>query len=317
MAAVLLVAGCGGEAEPDAPSTTTSAPTTTVATTTEPTTTTQPTTTTEAPTTTLAPTTTVAERLETVTLPGAGDTVRRYVLYVPASVRAVPALVVDLHGFTSSSAEQDLLSGMRDLAAIEGFVVAQPQGRGGLLAFWDSGPGSDDVSFLRDVIADAVDRSGADPDRVYVTGMSNGGGMADRMACDASDVVTAVGTVAGAYSYPAPCDPERPVPIVAFHGTADPTVPYDGGLLFSPVTEWAAAWAVRNGCADPAGSRVTDEVTAVTWAECGEGVQVVFYTVEGGAHGWPGTLDPERADKSTGSIVASDIIWETLSIYER
>ncbi|NNF68703.1 MAG: hypothetical protein HKN01_02940 [Acidimicrobiia bacterium] len=304
-----LVSACSGDAEPVVSSNPTSITATTSTTTT--------TTTTAATTTTEAPTTTVADRLETVALTMGDGTVRRYVLFVPGAVGSSSPLVVDLHGLTSSPEEQDLLSGMRALAAAEGFVVAQPQGRGGLLAFWDAGPGSDDVAFLREAIIDAVDRSGADPGRVYVTGMSNGGGMADRMACDASDLVAAIGTVAGAYSYPAPCDPEIPVPVVAFHGTDDPTVPYDGGLLFAEITEWAGAWAVRNGCDNQTESRLTEDVVITSWSGCSDGVVVDLYTIEGGAHGWPGTSDPERADKSTATVSASELIWETLSRYER
>lgn len=259
---------------------------------------------------TIAPSTTVPLRAqidETVTLDFEGNE-RRYELFAAGGFPDTPsAVVVDLHGALGTPADQDALSGMRRKAAQEGFVVAQPAG---LLRSWDtiSGNGSD-VAFIRAVVADVAARTAIDPQRIYATGMSNGGGMADRLGCAAPDLFAAIAPVAGWY-VPAVACAGAPVPVMAFHGTADPVVPYEGaGALFVPVEEWADAWAERNGCAPgPLDEQVRDDVVVRTWSDCD--VEVALYVVQDGGHGWPGTTDPIRAAASTGSIDATELIWD-------
>lgn len=124
---------------------------------------------------------------------------RRYTLHVPAGLDGTPvALVVDLHGLTSTAQRHDALSSMRAKASEEGFVLAQPEA--GLVASaWNTLEGSTDVAFARAVVADVVRRVPIDPDRVLASGFSVGGGMAHRLGCDAADLFTAVATVSGAY----------------------------------------------------------------------------------------------------------------------
>lgn len=314
---IALVVGACTTGDGAEPVDTTVAPTTStteVTTTTEATTTTSSSTTTSTTTmTTMATTTTAPPQLAELTIDVAGIP-RQYTLFAPGAATGLP-LVIDLHGFTSSSAEQERLTSMQELAAAEGFVVAQPQGRGGILAFWDVSPFSEDLPFIRALIDDAAERVGIDRDRVYAVGMSNGGGLANRLACSASDVITAIGPVAGAYSFANECEPERPVPVIAFHGTDDRVVPYGGGLLTPPVGEWIQGWADRNGCSGSTVEQFTDDVVQERWEGCD--ADVVLYTVQGGAHGWPGTGDPERADSTTATVSASEILWETLSAYRR
>jgi polyhydroxybutyrate depolymerase len=254
------------------------------------------------------PSSAVARR-EAVTIDVSGGQ-RAYELFVPASVHAPAALVLDLHGLTGTPAGQDLLSGMQAKAEAEGFVVAQPAGVAGA---WDALADRDqDLAFLRAVVADVADRVTIDPARIFATGMSNGGGMAHRLACDAADVFAAVAPVAGAYLLDVDCAPSRPVPVLAFHGTEDRVVPFTGlGTALPDVGEWAAAWAERNGCSlRPTSTTVAGDVRSLRWDGCLEGGDVELLVVEGGGHGWPGTDDPRRRSATTGSVEATDLIWE-------
>ena len=269
------------------------------------------------PATAPEPATTTAlrsETAETVTLDVQGGT-RSYELFIPGGFPDVPAaLVLDLHGALGTPEMQDRLSGMKAKAAEEGFIVAQPVG---VLRSWDiiTGDG-DDVAFLRAVVADVAARTAIDSDRVFATGMSNGGGMAERLGCVSGDLFAAIAPVAGWYVAAVECTGQGP-PVMAFHGTADFVVPYNGdGPLFVPVEEWAAEWAERNGCIDaPEESRLAADVVERTWPGCDRDVSLVI--VEGGGHGWPGTSDETFGLASSDSIDATDLIWSFFEAHPR
>ncbi len=322
----LLGAACSADTAPAetlSPTTTapdTTAPTTSVDVPTVAPTSAAPTTTTRPPvmsSTTVPPPTTgvVAPGVVRTTIEITGDgRVRTYVLSVPATVDpGVPApLVVDLHGLSATPDSQEELSAMAVKAAAEGFVVAQPAGLG-LLPSWSAGDNSvsaEDVAFLEAVVADVATRTAIDADRVFASGFSNGGGMANRLACNAAETFAAIASVSGSYIEYLECDPVRAVPVIAFHGTADFVVNYDGFAFLPDVNEWAELWALRNGCGrDPADSRVTEDVTKREFLGCSDGGDVVLYTIEGGAHGWPGTTSSVRLLNSTQSIDATDLVW--------
>lgn len=152
-----------------------------------------------------------------------------------------------------------------------------------------------DVQFLTDLIDSLTGDYAVDPDRLYVTGISNGGSMCFVLSCALSDRIAAIGTVAGLFTYPwDACERERPIPLIAFHGTADPIVPYDGGPLAGPAGEappvraWVADYAARNGCATERELPPQGAVTGTRWTQCDGGADVVLYTVAGGGHTWPG-----------------------------
>jgi polyhydroxybutyrate depolymerase len=241
-----------------------------------------------------------------------GGRLRRFRLHVPESLQAPAPLVLVFHGFTRTPEDVEELSGMTPIAEREGFVVAYPAALGFLPA-WEvdeATRGGADVQFVRDLVAAVSAAIDVDPDRVFATGMSNGGGMAGRLGCDAPDLVAAVAPVAAAHTVDG-CDPDRPVPVVAFHGTADLIVPYRGFdvLGVPPIERWAAEWAERNGCEqDPLVERITSDVERRTWVDCD--ADVVLHTVYGGGHGWPGSERAARQGDSATSIDASDLIWE-------
>lgn len=174
-------------------------------------------------------------------------------LHLPPAVTAGVALplVISLHGFNSNAAQQERLSQMSAKADAAGFVAAYPEGIGNPQE-WRFGLGEgaqQDVGFMRDLIRIIESSLPIDPKRIYVTGISNGAEMSYRLACDLADQVAAFAPVAGGYLTAMDCRPSRPVPVVAFHGTADNLLPYTGiPPLLEAVHAWAESWAQRNGC---------------------------------------------------------------------
>ena len=242
-----------------------------------------------------------------------GGLVRRFLLVVPESAPDPAALVLVFHGFTRSPEEIEATSGMSALAEEHGFIVAYPAGTG-FPRRWLSSPllGDQDVAFVRDLVALVSGAVGIDPLRVYAAGMSNGGGMAARLACDAADLFAAVGPVAAAYPSGGSCEPARPVPVAAIHGTADPIVPYEGlGEALPAVEGVLAFWVRENGCdAEPAVEAVAEGVTRLAWGRCTAEAEVVLYRVAEGRHGWPGSGDTSPWGATTDAVSASALLWE-------
>jgi len=274
-----------------------------------------------------------------------GGVERCSLLYVPASLdRSLPApLVVNLHGFASNPRIQVATTGWNALADREGFVAVYPQGTSFPLR-WNAIPGStsrvDDVQFFNDLLAELDRTLSIDRQRVYVTGFSNGGGMTNRLACESANQITAAAAVSGVYvDLEGGCQPERPVPLIAFHGTADSIVPYAGGeinfmplprifsrdtspvLLTLAAEDWAADWAERNGCdTTPQALPLPGDLAAgaeganpgdthgIVYTGCREGADVIYYTIDGGGHTWPGSRSYGVGHYSLTN--ASELIWE-------
>ncbi len=246
---------------------------------------------------------------------------RRYRLHVPPQYRAgapMP-LVVNLHGYNSNGEQQERVSQMSVKSDAAGFIAVHPEGLGEPQSwrFMNRAEGASDVEFIRDLIKHLESRLSIDAKRIYVTGISNGAQMSYRLACDLGDTLAAFAPVAGGYPPFKDCDPPRPVPVVAFHGTADNLLPYEGQPpVFLPVRTWAANWAARNGCS--ATAKVTFEkgdVIGETWSGCRDNADVTLYTINGKGHSWPGSAMPERI--TTQDVDATDVMWEFFAAHPR
>ena len=281
------------------------------------------------------------------------DGVRRtYLYYIPAALNTshAPApLVLVLHGGGGNAKSMVGLTRGRfnDLADRDGWIVVYPDG---MEKHWNDGrnPPSDgwrrddydDVGFLSALLDKLIKEKGADPQRIYVTGMSNGALMANCLACESSDRIAAAAPVAGSLSVRLSgyCAPKVPVPILMINGDQDPLVPYQGGdikFLWAkrgkvlPVQQAAEEWAMKNGC-DLGRVKVTElpdrdpnDGTTVTrtfyGAENPEG-EVLLYTVHGGGHTWPmghPYLTERLVGKVSHEIDACDLIWEFFKRHHR
>jgi polyhydroxybutyrate depolymerase len=267
------------------------------------------------------------------------DGTRSYRLHVPPSytgLTPVP-LILNYHGHGSSALAQEFYSGLAALSDQPegGFIVVMPQGLldGSGQSFWNiilaPAPLPDDVAFTNLILDKLESTLCIDPARIFSTGMSNGAFMSSRLACSLSSRVAAIAPVSGAYYPPAfteipgePCPDTRPVPMIAFHGTADTVVPYNGGIGFGglhfrlPVDNDTADedvledWSIHNGCTDPrTQTTVSAEVNVVQYGTCAEGADVELYSVVGGGHTWPGAVDIPGLGYTTHDISASDLMW--------
>ena len=235
-----------------------------------------------------------------------GGRTRRYLLHRPPRPAAPGPLVILLHGDAGNPRSVQRITGMDALADQEGWWVVYPQGSGWMdwpPRSWNAGTCCgyarnarvDDVAFIRALI-EALERAHPiDPARIYAAGLSNGGMMAHRLACELSDRLAAVAVVAGALTVPA-CAPAHPVPVLMIHGTADRYVPYEGGRgvleptgrLDPPVETVSRFWVSQNGCTGAPSVQRTGRVTRADYPGCAERAHVVLYTIDGGGHAWPG-----------------------------
>lgn len=265
---------------------------------------------------------------------------REAIVHVPARAavvgRAVP-LVVALHGGGGSAAHMagEDRYGLLAKADREGFVVVFPNGTsrppGGRFATWNAGgccghardSGADDVGFVRATVAAVRARVAIDGGRIFATGMSNGGMLAHRLACDAADLFRAVAAVAGTDGTLA-CTPVRPVSVLHVHARDDTHVRFDGGagpdafrddakvMDFVSVPETIARWVRRNRCAAPPQHTSASKGAACeTYAPCADGTTVRLCVTDDGGHAWPGAPWLRRGKtRGTHALVANDVIWD-------
>jgi polyhydroxybutyrate depolymerase len=231
---------------------------------------------------------------------------------------AVP-VVLDFHGYTSNGAEQNLLAHMNDKADAATFIAVHPEGTGSSPS-WNAGAccgdaaanAVDDVGFVGKLIDELESKLCVDAHRVFATGMSNGGFLSHRLACELSTRIAAVAPVAGLLAIPT-CNPTRPMSVFQFHGTLDPLVPYDGNpsMGFPSVLQTMSGWATRTGCsATPRETSKKGDVTCTTYDGCKGGAEVSLCTVTGGGHTWPGGLPVPSLGYTTSNISATDAMWD-------
>jgi len=273
-----------------------------------------------------------------------GGVERTYRLHVPPSQagRTPLPLVLALHGNTGTGAGQARLSHLDSVSDRHGFMVVYPDG---LDRSWADGRGVtsadrrgvDDVRFLAALVDEVDRRHPVDRARVYATGMSNGGFMSARLACDVADRFAAVALVAASISdvTAKACRPSGPVSVAILEGTEDPLVPYRGGAmgrnadrgqvlsheqairLFRDLARCTAT-VKREHAPDQAGDGTTVDVDV--YPECEGGAEVRGYTVRGGGHTWPGGdayLPAILVGKTSRNLDASEAIWSFFSGHAR
>lgn len=255
---------------------------------------------------------------------------RTYRLYVPNSYNPAEAapLVINLHGYGSNNIEQEAYGDFRPVADTAGFLVVHPNGTPDNfnIMHWNTFGTSnvDDVGFLSALIDTLSTDYNVDVKRVFSTGMSNGGFMSFSLACSLSNRIAAIASVTGSNTSVQlnTCSPERPVPIMQIHGTADATVPYEGNALFVSVQAVLDFWVGHNNCsATPIITEVPDidpndgcTAEQYLYPYGDNGSVVEHYKILGGGHSWPGA--PININVTNMDFSASEEIWRFFSQYD-
>ena len=252
---------------------------------------------------------------------------RTFRVYRPAELPGQAPLVVVLHGGFGSGEQAESAYHWDALADREGFVVVYPEGIG---RAWNVGDaccgrpgrvGTDDVGYVTAVVAAVGDALPLDPARVYATGISNGGMLAYRLACD-SDTFAAIAPVAATRL--GDCPDPAPVSVLHVHGLADQNIRYDGRpgegvarIDGPPVDDVVAAWRLVDGCAAP--TPVVDGPVTTESATCPGGRAVELVTVAGAGHQWPGATPRPLGggDPPSQALDATPLIWEFFAAHPR
>lgn len=266
---------------------------------------------------------------------------RLYLVHFPPKEKMNKALPVLFHihggGGTAKKTPSLTLGRFNDLADKEGFIVVYPEG---LDKNWNDGrklegeqaweEGIDDVGFIVAIVEQLKKDYSIDSDKVFTSGMSNGGFMSSRLICDRSDIFSGAAIVTATLStdYLPQCNPTNPVAVMIMNGTDDKLVPYDGGEIkvfkkrrgkIVSTDDYVDFWKNKNECTEKIPTTtlpdVYDDGTIVSidsYENCEPGSALVLYKIEGGGHTWPGGkqyLGEWLIGKTSNEINACDEIW--------
>ncbi|RZS93594.1 prolyl oligopeptidase family serine peptidase [Aquimarina brevivitae] len=256
---------------------------------------------------------------------------RSYILYVPELYTDdTPApLVFNFHGYTSNANDQMNYGDFRPLADTNGFIIVHPMGtvdNNGNTHFnvgWGTST-VDDVGFTEALIDEISSNYTIDASRIYSTGMSNGGFMSYKLACELSNRFAAIASVTGTMNknQTNSCNPTHQMPVMEIHGTSDPTVPYEGANWIESTPSVLSFWANFNNChPDPEITDIEDSNTSdgstveyQLYTNGDNGATVAHYKIINGGHKWPGTS--YNSPGTNYDIDASALIWNFFSKYD-
>lgn len=259
-----------------------------------------------------------------------GSDHRTYLLHLPQGYTGespIP-MVLALHGGFGNAYNIENQSQLSLKANMENFIVLYPEGiKGEVLniSSWNAGwccgyassSGSDDVGFINSLIDSIKLDYNIDTNRIYATGMSNGGFMCYRLACELSNKIAAIAPVAASMSV-YECEPIRAVPIISFHSHLDSNVPYYGGIgngfsnhYNTPQDSVFNIWAIKNSCSPLTDTVINNsEYTFISALNCDCKSEIHHYATEDGGHSWPGGVQTQIGDDPSSYINATDLMWE-------
>ena len=258
---------------------------------------------------------------------------RTYLVHVPPmydGTTTVP-LVVVFHGGGGNAVNALRMSEMSARADEQGFISVYPNGTGRTrFLTWNVHNCCgyalthhvDDIGFVRAMVAQLKKDYVVDPQRIYATGLSNGGMMSYKVGLELSDIFAAVAPVAGAMNTDEP-HAEYPVSFIIFHGTDDRHVRYEGGKPYQqadrimrvdkPVRYAVDFWVTRDHCPAPPAMEQSGSIEVERYSGCEAGTSVELYTIHGQGHAWPGGRNGIRygnVDPPTDELRATDVMWE-------
>jgi polyhydroxybutyrate depolymerase len=253
---------------------------------------------------------------------------REYSEYKPAGIDSSKplALVVVLHGGFGSDSQAEKSYGWDELADYQGFIVVYPNGIG---RTWNAGAccgaaaknNVNDIEFLTSVINDLTRNEKIDPKKVYLTGISNGGALAYRYACEGKFSIAAIASVSGGLS--STCETPHALSVMEIHGLDDQHIPIEGGygskgfakVDWLPLSQTLDKFKAVNNC--QANTSTTKGEVETSVSSCSFGNEVVLITIKGAGHQWPGGKKKNPfiekmlgADEPSGALDATSVIWK-------
>ena len=269
---------------------------------------------------------------------------RTYFVHLPLEHKRTARMPVLFHlhggGGTAKNTPKLTFGAFNRLADREGFIVVYPQG---VKKQWNDGrkgdisvahkKNIDDVGFITQIVKVLNTNYNINNNKIYTTGMSNGGFMSTRLLCERPDIFRggAVLTAQIAVAFEAQCQPSQGVAVLVMNGTDDTIVPYNGGEvrpfkwsksrgIVLSTDDYVAMWQNRNNCKIKEETKllpdIKDDGTTVEvtkYSDCKERGALVLYTINGGGHTWPGGkqyLGKRLIGKTSRDIVACNIIWD-------
>ena len=247
--------------------------------------------------------------------------IRQFYIYVGSTYTSNSSILFSLHGYTSRGLWNMNYTGFQSIADQEGFIVIYPQGTllpstgqthwnvGG----WTTGSTTDDVGFINEIIEFIDDEYSIDQSRIYSTGMSNGGYMSYKLACDLSSKIAAVVSVTGSMTPETfdSCSPTHATSIAQIHGLQDSVVNYYGSLWSKPIEEVIDFWMSFNNCSE---TPETIEINGINgggihniYSNCDNQTSVELFLMTNMWHDWP--------NFDNHDIQASTTVWDFLSKY--
>ena len=253
---------------------------------------------------------------------------RYYIIYVPESgvSEASMPLLFALHGYGSTAEIHKNYTNYQPLAETSKFIVIYPQGSYFQGTFtsgnhwnvgsWTAGSTADDVDFINEVIDLVSKKESINQNRIYSSGMSNGGFMSYHLACNLSSRIAAIASVTGSMSKETleNCSPSHPTPILQIHGALDVTVPFNGDstINMESIDNVFNYWTTYNSC-DPIPSLIVTDyvdfsVDYQKYNNCLNNVKVELYKISSMGHTWPG--------KNNYGISATEEVWNFVSQFD-
>lgn len=268
---------------------------------------------------------------------------RSYVIHfpnpMPANVNDGLPVVIALHGGGGNGDYMAKATRFNEKADKEGFIAVYPNGSGrreDKFLTWNASKccayamrqNIDDTAFISALIDKLVKFQGADPNRIYITGMSNGGMMAHRLGAALAPKIAAIGVVAGTIFNDQPV-PAAPVSVMMIHGLADSSVRFNGGPSKRPMVRAAEGgeglpvrsaydfWRKYDGCMTEEPAHSKGNVTTYTAKACKGNTTVILQTIKNGGHNWPGSPKGKYSEFDDGSNYfghdATDVLWDFFS----
>lgn len=251
---------------------------------------------------------------------------RSYTLRLPSIYDGTTPLplVICMHGGAGSGPQVENQSQLTAKAEQEGFIIVYPEGTG-TIRTWNAGGccgaavnnNADDVGFIDALLDELIANHAIDTTRIYATGMSNGGFMSYRLACELSERIAAIAPVSASMTI-AVCQPTRSVPVISFHSYQDSSVPYLGGVgdgvsnhYNSPQDSVLTAFALHADCTMLRDTLQHDAtMTVVRWHECDCQQEMLQYMTQDGGHSWPGGTGTVIGDPPSTAVSANELMWE-------